>query len=99
MPQPPHFVYRIGADTSLRTPTPVQLPLPRLLAAAPPIQAQISARPRRNLARLQLACRDSAVPALDVDAGWTALLRMPAVHDLDDAALALQLLTLARILT
>ena len=89
----------IVADTYLSAATPVQLALPRLLAAAPAMQAQISARTRRNLARLQLACRATAVTVLDVDAGWTALLRMPAVHDLDDAAWALQLLTRARILT
>ena len=87
------------ADTYLSVATPVQLALPRLLAAAPAIQAQISARTRHNLATLRAACRDTALTVLDLDAGWTALLRLPAVHDLDDEAWALQLLARARILT
>ena len=87
------------ADTYLSVATPVQLALPRLLAAAPAIQAQISARTRHNLATLRAACRDTALTVLDLDAGWTALLRLPAVHDLDDDAWALQLLARARILT
>ena len=80
------------ADTYLSAATPVQLALPRLLAAAPAMQAQISARTRRNLARLRRACGDTALTVLDVEAGWTALLRVPAVHDLDDAGWALELL-------
>ncbi len=87
------------ADTYLSVATPVQLALPRLLAAAPAIQAQISARTRHNLATLRAACRDTALTVLDLDAGWTALLRLPAVHDLDDDAWALQLLARAHILT
>ena len=87
------------ADTYLSAATPVQLALPRLLAAAPPMQAQISRRTRANLERLRRACEDTALTVLDVEAGWTALVRMPAVHDLDDAGWALELLTRARLLT
>ena len=87
------------ADTYLSAATPVQLALPRLLAAAPAIQAQISARTRHNLATLRAACHNTAITLLDLDAGWTALLRLPAVHDLDDDAWARQLLHTARVLT
>ena len=86
------------ADTYLSAATPVQIALPRLLAAAPAIQAQITARTRHNLATLRAACRDTAITVLDLDAGWTALLRLPAVHDLDDEAWALQLLSRAHVL-
>lgn len=85
------------ADTYLSAATPVQLALPRLLAAAPAIQAQISARTRHNLATLRAACHNTAITLLDLDAGWTALLRLPAVHDLDDDAWARQLLHTARV--
>ena len=36
---------------------------------------------------------------LTVDAGWTALLRMPAVHDGGDAGWAMELLTRGRLLS
>ncbi len=87
------------ADTYLSAATPVQLALPALLAAAPAMQSQISRRTRHNLGRLRRACIDTAITVLDVDAGWTALLRLPAVHDLDDAAWALELLTRGHLLT
>lgn len=87
------------ADTYLSAASPVQLALPGLLAAAPAMQARISARCRANLARLRQACRDTAMTVLDVEAGWTALLRLPAVHDLDDAGWALQLLRRGQLLT
>ena len=87
------------ADTYLSAATPVQLALPRLLAAAPAMQARISARTRGNLERLRAACVGTAMTLLAVDAGWTALLRLPAVHDLDDAAWALELLVRVRVLT
>ena len=43
-------------------------------------------------AELQLGERASAVTPLEAEAGWTALLRMPAVHSLDDAGWTLDLL-------
>jgi alanine-synthesizing transaminase len=86
------------ADTFLGAATPVQHALPQLLAAAPAMQAQISRRTVANLASLRAACHAAAVSVLDVDAGWLALLRMPAVHDLDDAAWAARLLARRRVL-
>ncbi len=87
------------ADTYLSAATPVQLALPDLLAAAPAMQARISDRCRRNLAHLRHACQGTALTVLDLEAGWTALLRLPAVHDLDDAGWALHLLRHGHILT
>jgi alanine-synthesizing transaminase len=63
------------------------------------MQARISARCRQNLAQLRHTCQDTALTVLDVEAGWTALLRLPAVHDLDDAGWALHLLRRGHILT
>lgn len=87
------------ADTYLSAATPVQLALPGLLAAAPAMQAQISRRTRANLERLRAACVGTSLTVLAVEAGWTALLRLPAVHDLDDAAWARELLLRAGLLT
>jgi len=90
------------ADTYLSAATPVQLALPDLLAAAPDMQAQISRRTHLNLGRLRRACLDTAMTVLAVDAGWTALLRMPAVLDHpdgDDIGWALALLTRGHLLT
>lgn len=87
------------ADTYLSAATPVQLALPRLLAAAPAMQAQISRRTRANLERLRAACADTTLTVLDAQAGWTALVRLPAVHDLDDAAWARELLLRGHLLT
>lgn len=65
------------ADAFLSAATPVQLAAPRLLAAAPAIQAAILARARANLGRLRRACRGTALTVLDVQGGWTVLLRLP----------------------
>lgn len=62
------------------------------------MQAQISQRTRANLATLKKTCRPTAVSILDVDAGWLALLRLPDVHDLSDAAWALRLVERAGVL-
>ena len=87
------------ADTYLSAATPVQLALPGLLAAAPAMQARIIARCRHNLDRLRDTCQGTALTVLELEAGWTALLRLPAVHDLDDAAWALLLLRRGHVLT
>ncbi len=90
------------ADTYLSAATPVQLALPDLLAAAPAMQARISRRTHLNLAHLRRACVDTAMTVLAVEAGWTALLRLPAVLDHpegDDIGWALALLTRGHLLT
>ncbi len=92
------------ADTFLGAATPVQHALPHILAATPAMQAQISRRTLANLTHLRDTCAGSAVSVLDVDAGWLALLRLPAVLDpaessgLVDAAWADHLALHARVL-
>nr|WP_276598580.1 pyridoxal phosphate-dependent aminotransferase [Nannocystis sp. SCPEA4] len=69
------------ADTYLSAATPVQLAAPRLLAAAPAVQTSVRARVRANLERLRRACAGTSLGVLDVEAGWTALVRLPRVLD------------------
>lgn len=80
------------ADTFLGLATPVQHALPALLAAAPAMQAQISRRTTANLAHLRAAAADAAYSVLDVEAGWLALLRLPALDAWDGQAWAAHLL-------
>ncbi|MCA9708223.1 MAG: pyridoxal phosphate-dependent aminotransferase, partial [Myxococcales bacterium] len=80
------------ADTFLSVNTPVQLALPALLDAAERMQPRIRARLRANLRQLRARVRDQPVDLLPVDAGFTALLRLPAVHELDDLGWARRLL-------
>ena len=80
------------ADTFLSVGTPVQRALPRLLAAAPAIQATIRRRLRANLATLARAVEGTAITLLPVEGGWTALLRLPLLADLDDRGWAHHLL-------
>ncbi len=82
----------IIADTFLSVAAPVQRALPQLLAAAPAIQRQISTRCRTNLACLRRVCHATAMTALDVEAGWLALVRLPAVDGLRSEAWAHALL-------
>ncbi len=84
------------ADAFLSVATPVQRALPALLAAAAPMQRRIAARCRENLAALDRALVGAPVDRLRVDAGFTALLRLPAIAD--DEAWALHLLERADIL-
>ena len=69
------------ADTYLSASTPVQRAAPAIFAAVPAIQAEIRARTRANLSRLHRACAGTSLSVLDVQAGWTALVRLPHVHD------------------
>ena len=66
------------ADTFLSVSTPVQVALPRLLAAGVPLQRQILERTRANLARLRSATgAGSPFRALDAEGGWYAVLQVP----------------------
>lgn len=69
------------ADAYLSASTPVQRAAPALLAAAPRLQAELGARTRANLERLRRACAGTSLSVLDVDAGWTALVRLPRIVD------------------
>lgn len=80
------------ADAYLSASTPVQRAAGALLAAAPAMQSAILERARDNLGHLRRACAGTSLTALDVQGGWLALVRLPAVHDLDGAAWALQAL-------
>ncbi len=67
----------VVADTYLSVNTPVQLALPRLLALRAAIRAPLMARLRANLASLERALRGSAATPLQVDGGWSAVVRVP----------------------
>jgi aspartate/methionine/tyrosine aminotransferase len=78
------------ADTFLSMNAPVQLALPRWLEGRKSIQQQICARTTANLAELdrQLA-QLPVVNRLDVEGGWYAILRIPALRPDEETALAL----------
>ena len=77
-------------DTYLSVSTPVQLALPEFLAQRNEIQRQVKERVAANLAELdrQLAAQES-VRRLDVEGGWYAVLRVPAMLSDEDLAIAL----------
>jgi alanine-synthesizing transaminase len=65
------------ADTFLSMNAPVQMALPSWLAGRKGIQQQILARVRGNLAAAQRMSVGSGVEVLRVEAGWSAILRLP----------------------
>ncbi len=68
------------ADTYLSVSAPVQHALPTLLDVAPVVRDQLRRRVRDNLGCLRTVLDDrTAVSAGKVDAGWYALLRVPAI--------------------
>lgn len=78
-------------DTYLSVSTPVQAAAPALIASGAALRAQVLARVRRNLGALRHAA--ASYPAVDVlhaDAGWSAVLRVPATRP--EEALVLGLL-------
>ncbi len=81
----------VVADTFLSMSAPVQCALPVWLAGCGGIQEQIRARTVTNLQHLdQTLLRFPAVTRLEVEAGWYAVLRVPALGK--DEQLAVQLL-------
>ena len=85
------------ADTYLSVGAPVQHALPELLALGAGIRASIAARVAANRAALARAL--TAVPAcslLPAEAGWSAIVRVPAVRS--DEAWAAELVTQAGVL-
>ena len=80
----------IIADTYLSPNAPVQLAIPTLLELRQGFQKQLMTRVRRNLAELdrQLA-RQEACTRLELEGGWYAVLRMPAVQTDEDMAIVL----------
>ena len=67
----------IIADTFLSMNAPVQFALPRWLAMRHTLQQQIRERMRSNLALLDARLRGTSAQRLAMQAGWTAILRVP----------------------
>lgn len=85
------------ADQYLSVSAPAQAAASALLALAPGIQAQVTARLRANLAALDAALAPHPhLTRLRVEGGWSVLLRVPALGP--DQQLALRLLEEARVL-
>ena len=78
------------ADAYLSVSTPVQLALPQLLQQGAAVRARVRDRTERNLTGLRQAMAGSAASVLDLEGGWYAILRLPAVHH--DEAWALSFL-------
>lgn len=75
------------ADTYLSVSTPVQLALPTFLESAPAMQKQVMSRVRANLAKLdQMLFGQDTLQRLDVEAGWYAVLRVPALRSDEELA-------------
>jgi aspartate/methionine/tyrosine aminotransferase len=82
--------YEIIADSYLSVSTPVQVAAPALLAGAGPVREQLRARIDRNLRALQQACRRwPAATLLDVEGGWSAVVRVPAVRPEEELVVTL----------
>jgi len=77
------------ADTYLSVATPVQLALPRLLAASETIRAQILHRAQSNLARLRSLTTGTPCHVLNVEGGWSATLQVPRTRTEEQWALTL----------
>ncbi len=77
------------ADTYLSVSTPVQLALPRLLAASEPIRAQILDRAQANLATARSLTTGTACHVLNVEGGWYATLQVPQTRSEEQWALTL----------
>ena len=79
------------ADTYLSLNAPLQCALPALLAQRGAMQKQVMARVESNLAELDRhIARQKSVSRLEVEGGWYAVLRVPAVRS--DEELAIRLL-------
>ncbi|HEY8148836.1 MAG TPA: pyridoxal phosphate-dependent aminotransferase [Vicinamibacteria bacterium] len=74
----------VVADTYLSVSTPVQQAAPAVLARAAELQAPIRDRIRANLGVLRDAAQGTAATLLDVEGGWSAVLRVPATRGEDE---------------
>ena len=74
------------ADTFLSMNAPVQIALPNWLAGRKGIQEQILARVRGNLAAARSIGAGCGVEVLRVEAGWSAILRLPQMGGDRDVA-------------
>ena len=78
------------ADTYLSMNTPVQLAIPELLRQRLAFQKQVMKRVRKNLRELkrQIAGQKHC-ERMEVEGGWNAVLRVPALHSDEDLAIRL----------
>ena len=77
-------------DTYLSVSTPVQAAAPQLIAAGARIREQILERVRTNYRTLvDLGTQFPAIEVLPVEAGWSAVLRVPSVRTEEDLVLDL----------
>ncbi len=77
------------ADTFLSVNTPVQLAAPALLQQQSRISAELRRHVQDNLIALSQQLAGTAITPLPVEAGWYAILRLPAVRSEDEWTLAL----------
>jgi alanine-synthesizing transaminase len=78
------------ADTYLSMNAPVQLAMPAFLKQRRGFQKQLLVRVRRNLAELdRLLVDQKTCSRLALEGGWYAVLRVPATHSDEDAAVEL----------
>lgn len=77
------------ADTFLSVATPIQAALPDLLELAPKLTEVIAARCRSNLATLTSSVLAAPVTLLKPQAGWSAVLHLPAVQPEEQLVLGL----------
>ena len=84
-------------DTYLSVSTPVQIAAPALIAAGKATRAAIQARVSRNLSALRETLRQAPACSLRApDAGWSAVVHVPAVEP--EESLVLRLVTESRVL-
>jgi aspartate/methionine/tyrosine aminotransferase len=76
----------VVADTFLSMNAPVQCALPSWLGSRAAIQGQIVDRVRGNLVALDAALSGTSASRLDVEGGWYAVLRIPAVEEDEEVA-------------
>ena len=77
-------------DTYLSVSTPVQVAAPALIAAGATVRAAILARIRANDSALRtLAAGYPSIQVLPSEAGWSAVLRVPATQSEEDLAMEL----------
>lgn len=92
---PPEFIAALDrleviADTFLSMNAPIQCALPLWLAGRTNLQSQIAHRLASNLESLdRLLSAQKSVSRLEVEAGWYAILRVPALLPGDELALRL----------
>ena len=77
--------FEVVCDAYLSVSTPVQVAAAQLIESGAAIRARIQARIRANWRTLgQIASRYRSIEVLPADAGWSAVLRVPAVRSEED---------------